>query len=94
MTDLHHGQASSVLSVLHKEGRLARLTEKRERCAVYVLPEYVGDRAAAPYRPNKKNRTDPARDLLIEYSNLRARLGPYHPEWREFDKKVSGYLDG
>jgi hypothetical protein len=43
----HHGQASGVLSVLHKEGLIARLIEKRNRCAVYVMPEYVNGRAIA-----------------------------------------------
>jgi hypothetical protein len=42
---LHHGRISGALSVLHKEGRLARLTEIRDKCKVYVLPKFVGDRA-------------------------------------------------
>jgi hypothetical protein len=41
---LHHGRVSGALSVLHKVGKLARLTETRGRCKVYVLPEYVNDR--------------------------------------------------
>jgi hypothetical protein len=40
----HHGQASSVLSVLHKEGRIARLTETRARCKVYVRADFVEGR--------------------------------------------------
>lgn len=44
IANLHHGQASSVLSTLHKAGLIARLTERRNRCHVYVLNEYVGDR--------------------------------------------------
>lgn len=40
----HHGQASGVLSVLHKTGHIERLTERRDRCSVYVLPEYVAGR--------------------------------------------------
>lgn len=40
----HHGQASGVLSVLHKAGKVARLVERRNRCHVYVLPEYVNGR--------------------------------------------------
>lgn len=45
----HHGQASSVLSVLHKGGRIARLADMRgagegRRCHVYVLPENVNGR--------------------------------------------------
>lgn len=41
----HHGTASGVLSVLHKEGLIARLTYSRQRCKVYVLPEHVMRRA-------------------------------------------------
>jgi hypothetical protein len=35
-TGWHHGQASGVLSVLHKEGLIERLTERRGKCAVYI----------------------------------------------------------
>lgn len=42
--NLHHGQASSALSVLHKVGLLARLSDKRDRCHVYVLPDNVDGR--------------------------------------------------
>ena len=37
----HHGQSSGVLSVLHKEQRISRLTERRGRCAIYVLNDDV-----------------------------------------------------
>ena len=40
----HHGTASGVLSVLHKAGRIDRLTERRDRCKVYVLPEFTAGR--------------------------------------------------
>lgn len=41
----HHGQASGVLSVLHKEGAIFRLAkERRNRCSVYVRTEYLNDR--------------------------------------------------
>lgn len=50
----HHGQASGVLSVLHKTGHIVRLRERRNRCAVYVMPLYVDDRDTAPYAANKK----------------------------------------
>jgi hypothetical protein len=53
-TGWHHGQASSALSVLHKEGKIARLTERRDRCAVYVLPEYVDGRETAPHGRQKR----------------------------------------
>jgi hypothetical protein len=45
---LHHGQATGSLSNLHKAGKIARLTEKRGRSSIYVLPEYIGDRATVP----------------------------------------------
>lgn len=40
----HHGQASGALSVLHKQGLICRISERRNRCKVYVTPEYVYDR--------------------------------------------------
>jgi len=48
-TNLHHGRISGALSVLHKEGRLARLAEIRDRCKVYVLPEFVAGRKTEPH---------------------------------------------
>lgn len=45
----HHGQASGVLSVLHKAGRAARLREVRNRCKVYVLPTFIDNRRSEPY---------------------------------------------
>jgi hypothetical protein len=44
----HHGQASGALSNLHKAGSIARLSERRDRCKVYVLPEYVNGREIEP----------------------------------------------
>jgi len=46
---LHHGRVSGALSVLHKTGKLARLTDTRGRCKVYVLPEYVDGRITEPH---------------------------------------------
>lgn len=40
----HHGSASGTLSVLHKEGLVARLVETRDRCKVYVLPVFTDGR--------------------------------------------------
>lgn len=48
-TSLHHGRVSGALSVLHKVGKLSRLTETRGKCKVYVLPQYVGDRPTEPH---------------------------------------------
>lgn len=41
---IHHGQASAALSVLHREGLIARLEEKRAKCSIYVLPQFVNGR--------------------------------------------------
>lgn len=46
---IHHGQASGALSGLHRTKRIARLDEKRGRCAVYVLPAFVAGRDTQPY---------------------------------------------
>ena len=40
----HHGQASGVLSVLHKAGRITRLAERRNNCHVYVSAMFVKGR--------------------------------------------------
>lgn len=48
-TGWHHGQASGALSVLHKRDRVARLAERRNKCQVYVLPEYVDGRETKPH---------------------------------------------
>jgi len=44
LTGLHHGSASGALSVLHKSGKIARLTQVRKRCKVYVLPSKIDGR--------------------------------------------------
>lgn len=44
LTLWHHGTCSGALSVLHKDGKIARLLETRARCRVYVLPIHIGDR--------------------------------------------------
>lgn len=47
ITNWHHGSSSGALSVLHKTGLIARLKQTRDRCAIYVLPEYVNQRETA-----------------------------------------------
>lgn len=62
----HHGQASGALSTLHKTGHIARLaTERRERCSVYVLPEFVGERETAE---QGRAAADPT---VIQYEEFR-----------------------
>jgi hypothetical protein len=40
----HAGQSSGSLSVLHKEGFIYRLKEKRNRCSIYVTEEFINGR--------------------------------------------------
>lgn len=61
--DKRGGAISGCLSTLHKQGKVARLTEKRLGRKVYVLPEYVNGRDTEPQ----------GRDLLL-CSNCRADL--------------------
>ncbi len=39
----HHGTSSGILSTLHKADRISRLSETRNRCKIYLLPNYVGN---------------------------------------------------
>lgn len=54
----HHGVASSVLTALHIDQKIVRLVEKRGRCKVYVLPEYVDFREESPYKPNSSHKDE------------------------------------
>ena len=53
----HHGQASGVLSNLHKDGFIVRLTETRSRCAVYVIPEFANNRDVSEFGRTKKDES-------------------------------------
>ena len=71
-TGWHHGTASGALSVLHKDGQIARLPERRDKCQIYVLRENVLGRDTADYQPNVSARllqevlTDIEQDLLAD----------------------------
>jgi hypothetical protein len=89
--DWHHGQASGALSTLHKEGRVARLAEERRtKCAVYVLPEHVGDRPTAAHG---RQETDKDREIALLRGLLRevretATIAP------RLDREIAQTLDG
>jgi len=59
-TGWHHGTASGALSVLHKAGKIERLSQTRLRSQIYVMPENVQGRQTQDYRPNVGAR------LLVE----------------------------
>lgn len=48
----HAGQSSGCLSVLHLEGMVARLKERRNRCSIYVLPPFVNGRETSERKTN------------------------------------------
>lgn len=65
---LHHGQASSALSNLHRQGRVARLAEKRRGSGVYVLPVFVDDRPVITYRTRPQPPTvEQIEDAVNDY---------------------------
>jgi hypothetical protein len=72
--DVHHGAASGALSVLHKDGRIARLSHRRGGSKVYVLPEYVAGRVTE--RPGHNKRTVDNEEALAKVRDL------VKPQWR------------
>lgn len=56
LTGWHHGTASGALSVLHKAKIIDRLSQTRNRCQIYVLPDFVEGRVTHHYRPNASTR--------------------------------------
>ena len=53
MHNLEHQTYSSVPSVLHLGGYIVRLTQRRGRHQVYVLPKWVNGRTESPHKSNK-----------------------------------------
>jgi hypothetical protein len=62
--DWHHGQSSSVLSTLHKTGRVARLTTRRNGAKVYVLPVYGETAPTEPHGGRKVERDAAIKQVL------------------------------
>ena len=92
----NHGQASGVLSTMHKAGRLSRLTTKRNKCKVYVLPDQVRDRETEPY--GHVSTTDMLRDmydLLNEADREQPRgIGRLSDAWHERANDVMRRYEG
>jgi len=63
-TGWHHGTASGVLSVLHKTGHVARLTQTRDRCKVYVTPRHTIGRDTETQ--GRVNTREQAEEILRE----------------------------
>jgi hypothetical protein len=89
----HHGTLSGALTALHKAGRIARLTEKRDRCSIYVAPEFVNGRETVePKRPwevygDLRARADAAEE---NYNNLVEDIRALVQEY-ETDAAAEGY---
>jgi hypothetical protein len=78
----HHGTASGTLSILHRSGQIARLTETRDKAHVYVLPEHIDGRGFERFIGNATKAQiaaldDAVRDLEALRPHARAadRLG-------------------
>lgn len=97
---LHHGRVSGALSVLHKVGKLVRLTEVRGRCKVYVLPQYVNDRPTEKHgvvHKADKETLDAAKvlDAFISRNEDAAALFDIEPEeWMSAARRLIDYAEG
>jgi DNA-binding MarR family transcriptional regulator len=60
----HHGSSSSVLSLLHKRGLIARLEEQRDGQRVYVDLHYVNGRQTSRARSQHEGLLDRMADEL------------------------------
>jgi len=63
---IDHGAASGLLSRLHQQGHIVRLSQTRLRCKVYVLPKFVNDRQIE-VRANYQTLTDDMADMLRRF---------------------------
>lgn len=81
VTGMHHGQASGVLTLLHKAGKIARLADKREQCRIYVHLDYVEGRDTEPYTPRvaPADVEEMAETIREAYATL-AALGVFDDE--------------
>lgn len=62
ISEKHHGSLSGALSVLHKAHEISRLSEERDGCKIYVLPDCVLDRETEEHGREKTDL-----EKLIDY---------------------------
>jgi hypothetical protein len=53
-TEMHHGTASGVLSVLHQSGAIVRAIKARNRCKIYVHQDYKDQVIHEVYKKQEK----------------------------------------
>lgn len=78
--DVHHGSASSRLSLMHKYGEIVRLSEKRDGCKVYVLPAFIDGRPVERFQG--RSVEDPDEVLVVD------------PTLNETQKRIAEVCDG
>jgi hypothetical protein len=94
----HHGKTSSALTALHKDGRINRLTERRDRSSVYVLPEHTEGRAHVPPGANKETAAKHLSAPDVEFvakvaANVRPRTAPNTLMMTETVKRLLDMID-
>lgn len=73
----HHGTASGTLSILHRTGQIARLTETRDKAHVYVLPEHIDGRGFERFIGNaEKAEIRALDDAIAELEEVRKVARP------------------
>jgi hypothetical protein len=86
---LHHGRISGTLSVLHKVGKLVRLRETRDKCKVYVLPEFVDGRQTETF--GRVRKADP--ETLAAAERVEKFLRRYEDDGALFDPPLDHATD-
>lgn len=95
--DAHHGQVSSALTNLHRAGKIVRLSEKRDRCKVYVLRGYEAGRREEKPTVKGGRRDDRLADVRRWAQNTPEPDGLRSGDWwlgyYEARQQVRGILD-
>lgn len=85
---MHHGQASSALSNLHRMGLAVRLQETRSRCGVYVTPENALGRATVAHRRNPRGFSPEQAQEIVRQWVTDYRLSPSIPTYNMADMRL------
>lgn len=77
-----HGEATTTLAALHRDGLVARLRDRRRKQEIYVVPEYVNGRRESPYKPRAERKhprfhTDKTVTEAMERANIPATMENY-----------------
>lgn len=86
---LHHGQASGALSALHREGWVERLAEKRDKCSVYVAPEWVHGRDTVPYPLARQLARNGSPMLELELAQAREEIATWKRKATDIERRLT-----